>query len=130
MNTTKFLVNPFDMATGLWGDLRQYDGIHWNCVSSIDAGIVGWYGYRYYNPPPLNRRFKRLIFTDQENEFFYNERLAYLKTCHFYMSAISQGLVIISNQYTSTESTIDLCYKAGFNDVKRIQEGCVLVHKY
>jgi hypothetical protein len=127
------LIQPFHVAGMLWGNLEKFAGIHWQCGAGEQAANVKWYCYDrdlHRTPPALNRRFTRGLFADEDNRFFYPERLSNLKMLYFYMGGGSQTVVAMSTQFIKTESIIDLVTEAGFKNVKRIQDGCVLTFKY
>lgn len=123
----------FVHASRIWGNLKQYDGVHWNCLDGKDAVSVNWYQYDRYkfpNIPPLNKRFKRFIFTDLDNYLLHSQRESALKVLYFYTHMISQGIVAFPKQLLKPEDTITLAKAAGFKDGKRLDDSCVLIHKY
>lgn len=129
----KYVSDVFTHGSRLWGDLKQYDGIHWNCLDGNDAINVNWCRYdRYKFPsiPALNKRFKRFIFTDLDNQLDQSQRESALKVLYFYAHMFSQGIVAFSNQLIKPEDTITLANHIGFKDGKRLDDCCVLIHKY
>lgn len=127
------LIQPFHVAGMLWGDLSKLDAIHWQCGEGTESARHKWFRYDHEfhrTPPRLNKRFRRGLFVDLENRYFQMERLAYLKMLNFFMAGAGQVVVMVSTEMINHEDISKLVIEAGFKDVKKIQDGCILTYKY
>jgi len=121
----------FYLASRAWGNLKQFDGIHYQCGKGEEAKSYNWFKYdRVYfpNPPALNRRFKRAICCIDEYQFVSDKRQV-IKMVLFYLHNVSQALITSSPELMKTEDVMKLCLAAGASDAKRVGESATVIWK-